>query len=461
MSSLLIRGNSLFLNGVEYKRENLYSEDFLKYSDNKADKLYIDHYCVNEMFVYYVQRYLTLEYFIENNSPVDEIVFDNPSIDLMFYAKHIAKTHNIRCKNTGSIKSSFLRCQSLLYNFAIFVYLIYKMFIIRGTNEHFEDADNITVLRKRSKQSIQRFKKFDYIHKEMEDINSKDSIYRLFSRMSRIGWVFRGYVKSVRDFKMISKFYEPLVGKGTVSLMYQWYGKRAIHTELFSELLDNYLSHFKGKTYYTGSNLDRFSVVEEKIAAKNNMKTICIPHGLEYGYKFPKGFSCEFCYTTGKEASTHLNTLYNTDKFKWDEDVANKMFKLDNTKPHPRMVVFFTEPRDIYVHIRIIEELIPKLKEIGVKLFLKFHPADNPDNYKRLNLEVITDYNMSLTNNICIARKSTTLLEAAYNGSVPIAIITNSLDQNFFNTFPSLQTDTIIKTYSVSELFDAIKANLA
>ena len=136
------------------------------------------------------------------------------------------------------------------------------------------------------------------------------------------------------------------------------------------------------------------------------------------------------------------------------------MFKLDNCEKHPQKVVFFTEPKDLYIHKEIIRNLASLLNGINVKLYLKFHPADDPHNYEELKLDVITDYNLSLTNNICIARKSTTLLEAAYNNSVPIAIITNALDQNFFDTFPSLQTDAIIKTHSVEELFDAVKSHL-
>ena len=461
MSILKISGNNLIVGDKVTPREDLFSREFLKYSDEQADNYYIDHYCVNEMFVYQVQKYLTLKFFIEQNDTIEEIEFDKPSLDLKFYAINIAKEKGLKVNGGGFWQEKKNKAQSLFLNFASFAFLFLKMIRIPKSNDEITVSDKFTVLRKRSKQSIQRFKKFDGIQKEIEDVYSKDSVYRLFPRSSRIGWVLRGYSQSIKDFRTISKFYGPKVGNGTVSLMYQWYAKRAVHTALFSELLAHYMPFFKGKTYYTGSNLDRYSVVEEIIAAKNDIKTVCIPHGLEYGYKFPKGFSCEFCYTTGEETAKHLNRLYQTDKFKWDEEVAIKMFKLDGSKPHPQMVVFFTEPREVHVHYKIIEELAPMLKNIGVKLYLKLHPADNPHDYDGLHLDIITDYNLSLTNNICIARKSTTLLEAIYNGSKAIAIITNALDQNFFDTFPSLKTDIIIKTYSVIELFEVIKSNMS
>ncbi len=460
MSTLKITGNKLILDNKETLREDLFSKNFLEYSDKRADDFYVDHYCVNEMFVYQVQKYLTLEYYVQNHPEIDNIIFEKPDLDLRYFAHSIGKQKGIRVQGNVALNCLWHRTRCLLVNFATFSYIFYQLLRIPQTEKRIEIFDEFTVLRKRSKQSIQRFKKFSNIHKEYEDVFSKDSIYRLYSRMERVRWIISAYFKSLKDFKTIKRFYTPLVGAGTVSLMYQWYAKRAVHTELFSELLDHYLCNFNNKTYYTGSNLDRYSVVEEKIAQKYGIKTICIPHGLEYGYKFPKGFSCEFCYTTGKEASTYLNSLYKTDKFKWDEEVARKMFKLDKSEPHPQMVVFFTEPREVYIHYHIIEELAPLLAGVGIKLYLKLHPADKRADYEGLKLDIITDYNMSLTNNICIARKSTTLLEAVYNDSKPIAIITNALDQNFFDTFPSLNTDSIIKTHSVSELFDVIKTCL-
>ena len=75
-------------------------------------------------------------------------------------------------------------------------------------------------------------------------------------------------------------------------------------------------------------------------------------------------------------------------------------------------------------------------------------------------MDYITDYDLSMTGNICISRKSTILIEAIYNNSLPVAIITNPKDQNIFNTIPSLNAKEIVKAYSVEELFDVIKKNL-
>ena len=61
-----------------------------------------------------------------------------------------------------------------------------------------------------------------------------------------------------------------------------------------------------------------------------------------------------------------------------------------------------------------------------------------------------------MTNNICVSRKSTVLLEAVYNNSTSIAIITTNKDRNVFETFPSLKSDKIIKTYSTDDLLEQI-----
>lgn len=124
------------------------------------------------------------------------------------------------------------------------------------------------------------------------------------------------------------------------------------------------------------------------------------------------------------------------------------------------MIIFFTEPREVNVNLDIVNGLLPKMKERGWTLYLKLHPGDNKSNYEGLDVEYITDYDLSMTGNICISRKSTILIEAIYNNSLPVAIITNPKDQNIFNTIPSLNAKEIVKAYSVEELFDVIKKNL-
>ena len=123
---------------------------------------------------------------------------------------------------------------------------------------------------------------------------------------------------------------------------------------------------------------------------------------------------------------------------------------------HEPYIIFFTEPREIYVNQEIIKGILPELKKKGRGLCLKLHPGDSTSNYSEFDVKIVSNYAESLTGNICIARKSTMLLEAIHNNSTAIAIITNPKDQTMFDNFPSLNTSKINKAYSVKELLDQI-----
>lgn len=312
-------------------------------------------------------------------------------------------------------------------------------------------TEDFTVLRQKS--AIQKFKSFNFISKEYEDPKLKTSIYRLFPRTTRIKWVYKAYVNSFLTLRNMKSFYKPKLGKWSVFAIYSFYKKRIVHALLYEQLIENYFKKNIGKNFYTGSNLDRFSVIEEKIAKRLNIKTYCIPHGIEYGFRFPKGFSCDVFYTYSLHAADYLNSLYGTNKFVFDDDIVSKMLTLKIIKKtHNKLVVYFTEPREINVNVEIINKLLPELSNRRIDLFLKLHPGDIKENYNNLDVQYINDYGEAITDNICISRKSTILLEATYNNSTSIAIITNKKDESIFNNFPSLNSDKIIKTFSVHEL---------
>ena len=109
---------------------------------------------------------------------------------------------------------------------------------------------------------------------------------------------------------------------------------------------------------------------------------------------------------------------------------------------------------------QIIQEIIPLLQAKNIKLYLKLHPDDKKSDYDQYHLDYLTDYNDAIIGNICFARKSTVLLEALYNHSIPLAILINSKDMSIYSTFPSLNQDKIKVTYSVSDLADEIIKNL-
>lgn len=87
-----------------------------------------------------------------------------------------------------------------------------------------------------------------------------------------------------------------------------------------------------------------------------------------------------------------------------------------------RLIGFaFTEPRDPEVNHQIINELTGK----GVNVYLKLHPLENAVEYRNRfpNVEQIEDLDEAMRSSVCIARKSTILLEASRRGVKAISFI--------------------------------------
>jgi hypothetical protein len=292
-----------------------------------------------------------------------------------------------------------------------------------------------------------------------EDFNDKNSIYNCFSKHKRIYWVIKSWIISYKEMKNYSNYIQNIIGPFSSANAYKYYGKRVVHTLLYSIILDAFFANNQGKKFYTGNNLDRFALIEEITSIRHTIDTVCIPHGLEYGFRLPHCFVGDKFYTTSINASLHLNKLYDTKKFIYSQDIAKNMFSVNGeNKKSERDIVFFTEPREVEVNFKIIEELITLLNSKKLQLFIKLHPKDKKLDYERYSEDIkfIDDFNASVTENICISRKSTTLLEAVYNNSDAAAILINKKDKVIFSTFPSLQ-DKSIKTFnSVDKLFEWI-----
>lgn len=447
-----IKGKSIFYKNKEIRVDDLYDEAFYALSDSVAGNYYNETYGVNEVFNNLIQFYLAIEKWITDNKP-NRILVKECDLRYKYFAKDICAKQQIYVEGIGpfcNYVSSISYHASILSSAFYFAYLLLKIPYKPGIIE----ADKFAVVR--TKASIKKLKKFAEISQEVESFIEKDSIYRLFTKGKRIGWVFKAYINSWKTFRTMNAFYAPLLGKHFKYAMMDFYRKRIVYAELYKLMMDEYLSYFEGKEFYTGNNLDRYSVIEDKLCKKYNIKSYNIPHGIEYGFKFPKGFSSDEFYVHSQYTADFLNKLYNTSKFVYDNSIIRRMFEYHYDKPHEKMIIFFTEPREVNVNVDIVNRLLPKLKEKGLKLYLKLHPGDNKANYEGMDVDFITDYELSLTGNICISRKSTILLEAIYNNSLPVAIITNPKDQTTFNLFPSLNAQEIVKTYNVDDLFDVI-----
>lgn len=440
----------------EINIDDLFDEDFYTYANCRAKEFVNDTIGVNEVYDNLAHYSFAIERWVNANKP-DRVDISKASEEVFYYAKDVCNKLNVYVQGYHFWNPIVSRLRFDLNVLGSALYITYLLLMI-PYRPGIQTAEKFSIVR--TKASIKKFKKFSEIQQEIESLYDTTSIYRLFPRWTRVGWMIKTYFLAYKEFNRMVRFYEPLMGKHFRFSLMNFYKKRIVYAELYRLLLDNYFPHFEGCEFYTGNNLDRYSVIEDQEKEKFGIKSYCIPHGIEYGFKFPKGFSCDVFYVHSQYTADYMNKLYDTNKYVYDESVIRRMFEYHYDKPHDKMVIFFTEPREVNVNIDIVNELLPMLQKDGVKLYLKLHPGDNKANYEGIDVEYITDYDLSMTGNICVSRKSTILIEAIYNHSLPVAIITNPKDQNIFNTIPSLNAEQIIKTYSVEELYGVIKEGM-
>jgi hypothetical protein len=448
---LTIKGNR-----INYKDNNLYFEDlftsdFLNKANNDAVNYLNSTYYVNELYYSYILPYQAIVFFIKKTK-IKRINFSKANLLLKCICIDISNNNFDLCCNSRinwfyKVGSYFFN----LYHLTItFLYLIYKMILIPYCNNK---TDSKIIALSRSQAGNAKLRNFNLVV-EYENIANKKSIYRLFRLKTRILWVLKSFYNSFNELFILQELITNYIGKNTSYIASKYYSKRLVHTLLYNYLINDLFNNNKYDLIYTTSNLDRFSVIEEFLANKYNINTVCIPHGLEYGFKFPKGFSGHIHYTTTEYAAHFLNSLYETNKFIWDTGVANKMFRIEGKSINNGCkIIFFTESREIAVNIEIIEKLAPMLNKKSIDLYLKLHPDDNPNNYKKLGIKLLTNLESALVGNICISRKSTVLLEATYNDSIAAAILINEKDKSIFSTFPSLNSKNINVFYSIEDLF--------
>ena len=451
-----IIGNKVVFKHKEITIDELFDESFYAYANSQAEKFENEAIGVNEVYDNLIHYSFALARWIDDKNP-ERINISKASEEIFYYAKDLCDKRHIDVKGYHFWNPIISR---LRFDFTVFESALYISYLLLKIpyRPEIKSVEKFSIVR--TKASIKKFKNFFEIQQEIESLYEKNSIYRFFPKRTRIKWMLIAYRNAYKTFNEMVGFYEPLMGKHFRYALMDFYKKRIVYAELYRQLLESYFTHFKGCEFYTGNNLDRYSVIEDQEKVKFGIKSYCIPHGIEYGFKFPKGFSCDVFYVHSQYAADYLNKLYSTEKYVYDESIIKRMFEYHYSKPHEKMVIFFTEPREVNVNLDIVNGLLPKLKADGINLYLKLHPGDNKSNYDGMDVEYITDYELSMTGNICISRKSTIMIEAIYNNSLPIAIITNPKDQNIFNTIPSLNAEQIIKTYSVDELYGVIKSAL-
>lgn len=442
-----VKGSDIFFGEKKIKIGELFSPKTINFANEHASDFYYDTCIVNELFgSYVIPRYNLYKFVCENNIEEIDITYANSELSALVQDVSLVINVEVRGKSKRLSKSSVI-----VNRFLSFLYLLFQQL-----RQKYKPAvqNNEAIVFIRSKATALKFNKIDWLDKFYETKPGVGTLYEQFTLFERISILFAVTRIETNYFRELSAAMKYFNMPACTSVAKEYYSKRFLHTAFYSRLVDSVIENTNYKVMYTGNNLDRFAFNEEKTASKKGLQLKVIPHGIEYGYRFPKCFVGDVFYTCSKYAAVFLNNLYDTDKFTFSKDIGNRMFKVNVEKHTHIKVVYFTEPRRAYVNVEILRALYPLLKSEGVDLFIKLHPLETVNTYQDLigmGVKEIKDFKESISENICIARKSTTLLEAAYNNSKSIAILVDDGDKTIFETFPSLQDDNIVCFFDIKE----------
>ncbi|MEK8079576.1 hypothetical protein [Pseudomonas sp. XK-1] len=259
-------------------------------------------------------------------------------------------------------------------------------------------------------------------------------------------------ILTFRDYFRVANDSRKLLGWAGGGFALYYFSKRIAHKCTFEYYLDLLIKRSGLDTYYTGNKEDRFAILEKRLCRKYEVRCVCVPHGIEYAFKTPAGLVGDVFYCTTEHARQHLSNLYaGAQVFVYDKDVAQQMFSRHQVVAPVKGIVFFPESRGADVNLSILGDLLG----LGYDIAVKLHPKDDVANYKHYAEQItfVSDFDSSISNKICLARKSTVLVEAIYNNSTPIAILTDPRDRGYVeHMLPSLSDDQIMRVYSVEEL---------
>lgn len=453
---LRVIGDKLFYNESIYTVDDLFSREFYEYSDQKADEFLLGEITENVVYMSYIQPVLAIEHFIRKNE-ITDILFEKVKYSTWVLVSEAANLCGIKLGK----KFGFKRSVNRIIQRAILLGSRYYLLVTQLQTKHIKRSVDLTkdVCVIRSTAARKKIKPDGTKEFFFEDRIGKGDLYAMFPLRVRRETLKKAYRHGIKHHKFLRKKLCDMHLEQVRELVLDFYAKRLVHTYFYGFCIEKLLElPWEGK-YITGNNLDAYALLEERVAHNANMEIICIPHGLEYGFKVPHRFVGDCFYATSEYASNYLNNLYKCDNFVFDKAMAERMFSLKYQNKQEKRVVYFSEPRESNVNMEILEELYAGLVAEGIPLYIKHHPKDIKEEYKRFEKTVaeIEDLAEAVTGNICIARKSTVLLEALYNNSESAAIVVNVKDDAIFNTFPSLQDERISRFEKVSELVEWIK----
>lgn len=369
--------------------------------------------------------------------------------DIVHARNNSAKNSRFYCLLVGIFSILIFSLVTLLFP----IYCFFKSLI--ASKICLTDERDIAVIR--SKASFDKIaatrKRFNLLMISEDMVYRNRSLHSLFSYVRPLS-ILRAYSaivsSSFKDFYLIKNQVISFSSKTCTNRILLHYATRIALKCSYEVLLEDLLQQHK-VNLFTGNKEDRFAMVENKLAKKYRIRLTCIPHGLEYAYRFPCGLAGDIFYCTSKASALALCNIYDERKFVFEDAINREIYGGANVSKNKDSagIVFFTEPRNVDVNRLIINIL----KNNGVTFSVKLHPADSRDNYIQNDLVYADTFAEVLSCSVWVSRKSTVLVEALYRGAESIAILVDSKDYYYANNvFPSLSDAGIRKVLSESEL---------
>lgn len=453
------------LSGLSHKSEgredsfdSIYSERFIEGINSEATSVGFASNYINEIFMHFYLRVAEAASTL-NSSGADAILFRQYKGVWSLHAA-AARRIGLHICNLGFFYYYFLSCMLYVVSLIVVVassLIIPALTLLKSRGRAKISSPAFSIIRSPASFDKMRFLNDSgavafYYDDLFQKKSSSSSMYSFGGMGERFFSLFVVPVMAVRDYFLILSESKRLLGGWYTAYVLYYFSKRIAHTANFAYHLNLIFKSGRVDKYYTGNKEDRFAILEMRLCQKYSISSVCVPHGIEYAFKTPAGLAGDIFYCTTEYARKHLSELYATDgKFVYDEEVARNMFSRGRSVEPIDEIVFFPESRDVGVNISILDYLVGMDYKISVKL----HPKDNLEHYNKYAGRVVfvSDFSSSISNKICLARKSTVLVEAIYNNSIAIAILADPRDRAYVERMlPALTDSQIKKVYSFDEL---------
>ncbi len=426
---------------IKPEKSLLYNAEFLEEINSKSSEITEINDFVNEFFLYFVIPSIEKNNELKNK---DEglLTLQNDSGD---YSKSV-------------FRGVYLLLITMFYMVAMPLYVLFKF---RAVENNPHEANSLAVMHSPASYSKMAFLKNKGVifYADSPVYEPSDIDLSLYSQplLTRLTGVLGIPWLGIKDFFTLFVMANRHLGFVSAMNVLSYYRKRLAHKATFEFYLNRLLKSAKPDVFYTGNKEDRFALIEKRLCNRHSIKTVCIPHGLEYAFKMPAGLVGDVFYCNSQYAKEYLEKLYSHCKndFVFDRSVVSQMLSRHVKAQKEKRIIFFPESREPEKNLVIIKFL----KAANIKFYVKLHGKDSLDNYRPFIDEssLVNDFDDAISNSICLARKSTVLLEAIYNHSTPIAILVDDKDRSYFEfMFPSLKDENILKVYSLDELKNLI-----